>query len=239
MRIEVDTHTHTVLSGHAHSTLMENAAAAARAGLLGMVMTDHGPTIQAAPPDYNIGTFAYLPTHIEGVRIYHGVEANIADFEGTIDIREKYIKRLEYVIAGMHEVVIRSGGRQKDTDAVMAALENKHVDIIAHPDNPSYDIDYNVVVKQAAKYNKLLEVNDHSFEYRKGSIENARTFLALCKKHEVRVAVSSDAHSAFGVGKHDAAIKVLEEMGFPESLIVNQTKQRFDGFVEEHAQRIG
>ena len=35
MKLEVDTHTHTVLSGHAHSTLMENAAAAAKMGLKG------------------------------------------------------------------------------------------------------------------------------------------------------------------------------------------------------------
>ena len=61
MHFEVDTHTHTVLSGHAHSTIMENAAAAARMGLKGIVMSDHGPSIQSSAPDYNIGTYAYLP----------------------------------------------------------------------------------------------------------------------------------------------------------------------------------
>jgi len=238
MRLEVDTHTHTVLSGHAHSTLMENAAAAAKAGLLGMVMSDHGPAIPAAPPDFNIGTFAYLPHTIDGVKIYHGIEANVMDYEGNIDIREKYLNRLEYVIAGMHEVIIRSGGKAKDTGALLGALENKYVDIIAHPDNPSYDIDYEALVKKAASENKLLEVNDHSFEYRHGSVKNAKTFIKLCKRHDVRVAVASDAHSAWGVGLHATAIEVLDELDFPQELIVNATMARFDAYLEERAARI-
>ena len=88
------------------------------------------------------------------MRIYRGIEANIIDYKGTLDIREKYIKQLEFVIAGMHEVVIGSGGIIKDTEAVIAALNNKYVDIIAHPDNPSYALDYEAVVKEAARLGK-------------------------------------------------------------------------------------
>ena len=147
MNIEIDTHTHTVLSGHAHSTLIENAAAAARIGLKGFVVTDHGPAIPAAPPDFNLATLEYLPDVIEGVRVYHGVEANIVDFEGNIDLREKYVKLTDFTIAGLHEVVIRTGGLKKDTDAVLGALNNKYVDMISHPDNPNYSLDYEAVVK--------------------------------------------------------------------------------------------
>jgi putative hydrolase len=137
------------------------------------VLTDHGPAIPAAPADFNLGTLPYLPDMIEDVRVYHGVEANIIDFEGKLDIREKYIKMTDFAIAGLHEVVMRTGGKKKDTDAVIGALQNKYVDIISHPDNPSYSLDYEAVVKETARLNKLIEVNDHSFEYRKGGIENA------------------------------------------------------------------
>ncbi len=238
MHIEVDTHTHTVLSGHAHSTIMENAAAAARLGLKGIVMTDHGPRIHAAPPDYNIGTYAYLPTHISGVRIYSGIEANIVDFEGSIDIRDRYLKQLDFAIAGMHEVVIDPGGKAKNTKAVIGALNNKYVDIISHPDNPSYELDYEAVIRETARLGKLVEINDHSFEYRSGGIEIARVLLDLCSKHGVRVAVSSDAHSAFGIGKFNAAKQQLEINGFPESLIVNLTMERFEGYLDERTKRI-
>lgn len=238
MNIEIDTHTHTVLSGHAHSTLIENAAAAARIGLKGFVMTDHGPSIPAAPPDFNLSTLGYLPDTIEGVRVYHGVEANIIDFEGTLDIREKYLKMIDFVIAGLHEVVMRTGGPQKDTEAAIGALQNKCVDVIAHPDSPSYSLDYEELVKETARQGKLIEVNDHSFEYRKGGIENALIYLPLCRRHGVRVVVSSDAHSAFGIGRFKTALRVLNQVGFPPELVVNASKARFEAYLEERIKRM-
>ncbi|MGE5494556.1 MAG: PHP domain-containing protein [Burkholderiales bacterium] len=237
MNIEVDTHTHTVLSGHAHSTVIENAAAAAKLGLKGFVITDHGPSVQSSAPDYNVSTYSYLPDHISGVRVYGGIEANITDYSGSVDIREKYIKMLDFAIAGMHEVVIESGGIGKDTDAVVGALNNKYIDIISHPDNPSYVLDYEAVVKEAARLGKLLEVNDHSIEFRAGGA-NMDNMLRFCKKYDLRVAVSSDAHSAFGIGKFDAAASLLKEKGFPESLIVNLTIERFEGYLAERKKRI-
>ena len=237
MNIEIDTHTHTVLSGHAHSTLIENAAAAARIGLKGFVVTDHGPAIPAAPPDFNLATLEYLPDVIEGVRVYHGVEANIVDFEGNIDLREKYVKLTDFTIAGLHQVVIRTGGLKKDTDAVLGALNNKYVDMISHPDNPNYSLDYEAVVKEAARLNKLLEVNDHSFEYRKGGIERAMIFLPMCRRYGVRVAVSSDAHSAFGMGHFSAALRVLEQISFPSEMIINATQESFESYLKERISR--
>ncbi len=224
MNIEVDTHTHTVLSGHAHSTLLENAAAAAAKGLKGFVLSDHGPMLPGACPEFNLGTYPFLPSHLSSVRVYPGIEANIIDFSGTIDVREKYVKFIDYVIAGLHEVVMMPGTKAQNTQAVIGALLNPHVDIIAHPDNAAYALDYEAVVKEAARLNKLLEVNSHSFSFRKGGRANADIYLALCKKHGVRVAVSSDAHFAYSMGNHDAAIEVIMENDFPEELIVNLSK---------------
>jgi putative hydrolase len=239
MNIQIDTHTHTVLSGHAHSTLIENVVGAKKAGLYGFVVTDHGPAIPGAPPDFNLSTLKYLPEIIDGVRVYHGVEANIVDFEGSLDIREKYLKMPQFVIAGLHEVVIPTGGSSKDTDAIISALQNKYVDTISHPDNPSYSLDYEAVVKEAARLNKLLEVNDHSFEFRPGGLENAYAFLPLCARYGVRVVVSSDAHSTFGMGKFESALSTLEELSFPEELVVNATKERFEAYLEERSKRVG
>ncbi len=238
MKIEVDTHTHTVLSGHAHSTLLENAAAAAKNKLHGFVLTDHGPTLPGAPPEFNIGTYPYIPDYIEGVRIYTGVEANIISCYGDIDISEKYLKLVDFVIAGMHEIIFPSGGKKHDTQAAAGALENKYVDIIAHPDNPGFSLDYEALVKSAARYGKLLEVNDHSFDYRLGGIANADKYLKLCRKHDVRVAVSSDAHFASYIGHHDTALQVLENNGFPEELVINATAERFESYLAERKKRI-
>jgi putative hydrolase len=238
MNIEVDTHTHTVLSGHAHSTLLENAAAAAKKGLKGFVMTDHGPNLPGACPEFNLGTYPYLPSHIDGVRIFPGVESNIIDYHGSIDVREKYLKFTDYVIAGLHEVVIKTGTKAQNTQAVLGALSNPYVDIIAHPDSPSYELDYETVVKEAAKLGKLLEVNNHSFIHRKGGLANATVYLPLCRKYGVRMAVSSDAHFAFNMGKNELALSVLEDLKFPPELVINLTMQRFEGYLEERKKRL-
>jgi putative hydrolase len=238
MNIEVDTHTHTVLSGHAHSTLLENAAAAAEKDLKGFVMTDHGPSIPGACPEFNLGTYPYLPSHLSGVRVYHGVESNVIDFTGTIDVHEKYLKLTDYVIAGLHEVVIEPGTKAENTQGVLSALNNPYVDIIAHPDNPSYELDYESIVKETAKLGKLLEVNNHSFDYRKGGLENAALYLPLCRKYNVRVAVSSDAHFAFNIGNSKLALSVLEDLEFPAELIVNMTLKRFEDYLVERKKRL-
>jgi putative hydrolase len=237
MRPQIDTHTHTLLSGHAHSTLLENAAAAAEFGLKGFVLTDHGPMIPGASPEFVVSTYRFFPAEINGVRIYHGVETNIHDDAGSLDMSERYLKQLDYVIAGLHEFVRLSGGRKKDTDTAIAAMNNPYVDILAHPDNPSYDLDYEAVVKETARLGKLMEVNDHSFQFRKGGAENALKYLPLCKRYGVRVAVSSDAHFALEMGRHSAAQKILELTEFPQELIVNLTRERFDAYIGERKGR--
>jgi putative hydrolase len=239
MNIEVDTHTHTVLSGHAHSTILENAAAAAKLGLAGLVMTEHGPAFPLAPPEFNVTTYRYLPTHMEGVRLYGGIEANIIDFDGGIDLAEKYLERLQFVIAGLHVPVMASGGLQKDTDTLVAALSNKYVDMISHPDHPAYQLDYQTLAKEAARMGKILEINSQSLEYRQGTMENADLMVKWCKRYDTRVAVSSDAHSAYGIGRFGVALRLLEDNGFPEELVINVSQARFEKYIEERAGRIG
>ena len=83
--IEVDTHTHTVLSGHAWSTLKENCEAAAAVGLKGLCLTEHGPAMKGAAPWFAPCSHKMLPQELFGVRIFPGLEFNIVDFEGNVD----------------------------------------------------------------------------------------------------------------------------------------------------------
>ena len=41
MNIEIDTHSHTLASGHAYNTIREMAASASGKGLKGLAITDH------------------------------------------------------------------------------------------------------------------------------------------------------------------------------------------------------
>ena len=106
MKIIADTHTHTVASGHAYSTITENARAARERGLCFLCMTDHAPKLLGAPTEVFFGAMMnILPPEIEGVHILRGVEVNILDREGNLDLKPRILAGLEWVIASMHNIV--------------------------------------------------------------------------------------------------------------------------------------
>ena len=65
---------------------------------------------------------------------------------------------------------------------------------------------------------------------RRGCQENCLEIARLCKKYEVPVVVSSDAHITYQVGKFDNALAMLEEAAFPEELVVNSSKERLAAY---------
>jgi putative hydrolase len=238
MKILVDTHTHTILSGHAYSTLLENVQYAAGIGLEGLVNTDHGPAVPGANPDFCLSVQRTIPEEISGVRVYRGVEANIMDYEGKIDICRGYLKMTDFVIASMHDVTIRPGSREENLAAYAGALKNPYVDLIGHPGTPKYDMDREAFVKAVKDKNRLVEVNNHSFLFRRGSAGNCSEIVRMCIKYDVRVAVSSDAHFCMGVGGFANALKILKENDFPPELVVNRTRETMDSYLKERQERL-
>ena len=111
MKILVDTHTHTIASDHAYSTILENAAAAARAGLEALAITDHTPPLSDAP---DMMHFQNLYTYIYCVTILRGAELNICDARGSLFVPGDALRELDYCIASIHTIplqVPRPGGK--------------------------------------------------------------------------------------------------------------------------------
>lgn len=233
MKIEVDTHTHTVASGHAYSTLKENAQAAFERGLKGFVVADHGPGIPGAGPAFALAsTLASVPDEIEGVRMIRGAEADILDTNGALDIPDRYLACTQFAIASLHSVTFAPSDMRSNTDAMLAALNNPWIDVIGHPGNPKYPIDYEALVLEARRLGKLIEINNHSFEYRTGSEPNCTRIIQLCRRHSVPVVVSSDAHCCYRVGSVDSAARVLNHEEFPQELVLNGSLERFLAYTE-------
>ena len=206
MKIEVDTHTHTVLSGHAFSTLSENVAAAKARGLKGIVMTEHGPSMPGGAPHFLIGTYGVIPLCIDGIRIYRGCEANILDVSGKLDISDKYLSKADFVLAALHRECVEPGNIEENTRSMQNALNNPFVHAIAHPGNPSFEVDIEKVVRFAGRMDKCLEINAHSFEFRKGSGPVCAEFVRLCRQYKTRICVSSDAHISYRIGEFSRAL---------------------------------
>ena len=73
-KYKIDTHTHTVSSGHAYSTVTENAKYAASIGLEIIGMTDHAPKMPGSCGYLHFLNLRILPEYIEGVRVLKGIE---------------------------------------------------------------------------------------------------------------------------------------------------------------------
>ncbi|MDR0639295.1 MAG: phosphatase [Spirochaetaceae bacterium] len=230
MKIEVDTHTHSIASVHAYSTIDELALGARRRRLRGFVITEHGPELQGTPHRYYFGNLKVLPEKMRGVYVFHGAELNIMDKAGHVDLDKAYIKPLHFVMAGFHEQCFESRSAEVNTHALIAAIENPLVDGISHPGNPAFPVDFEAVVKAAVRAGKTLEINDSSFRVRAGSATTCREVAALCKKHGALITCGSDAHIANDVGNVKTALAVIREAGINKEHIVNRTLASFRDF---------
>jgi putative hydrolase len=239
LKLIIDTHTHTCASGHAYSTIQENAREAHTKGMAMIAITDHAPALCGAPSVVYFNNLKTVPATIDGVGIIKGAEVNILDFTGKLDLPEKTLTRLEWVIASLHDLCITPATVQEHTEALVNVLRNPLVDGVAHPGNPQYQVDIETVVAAAAKYHKLIEINNHSFTVRAGSADNCRKFAVKCKEYGVRVVCGSDAHMSFEIGEFDYVYRLLEEVDMPKELILNASVERFEAYLAERKLRIG
>lgn len=231
MRIKFDTHTHTLASTHAYSTVAENAAYAAKLGMDGFAVTDHAPALPDAPHDWHFRNLKNLPKELYGQKILIGTELNILDLDGSIDLDEWILERLDVVNASIHTPAYKDKDALDHTSAYEAAVKNPYIDIICHSGTPAYSYDYEYIIKLAKENNKLMEINNHSFFVRKGSVKNCRKIAELCKKHGVGVVVSSDAHMFTDIGDYSLALNMLSEIDFPEELVMNTSYEKFAEFL--------
>jgi putative hydrolase len=237
MRIIADLHTHTVASGHAYSTINELAQAAAALGLRGLAVTDHGPALPGGPHRYHFCAMRFIPHALAGVRIFRGVEANILNRQGELDLEDGVLAELDFVMAGLHEACGFCGrGIDQNTQAVLAAMENPLVKCISHPGNPVFPLHYEEIVKAAARTGTALEINNSSLGVsRKGSSGNCQEITRLCAQFGTRILVGSDAHIAQGVGIFDDALQLIAKAGMAEEQVLNASWERLLAFLKLEA----
>lgn len=222
MRYPVDTHTHTIASTHAYSTIHDYIQVAKSKGIVLFATTDHGPDMDDAPHVWHFANLPILPRIVDGVGILRAIEANIKNLAGEIDLPERYESRLDFIMAGFHEQVFRPQDRAYNTEAMINAIKSGRVDIISHPGNPTFPIDIEQVVQAAAKYRVALEVNNSSFVHsRPGSESNCRAIIKAAKKYGAYLTFGSDSHVAFSLGEFEHCHRLIEQEAVPQSLILS------------------
>ncbi|HSM58187.1 MAG TPA: DNA polymerase/3'-5' exonuclease PolX [Candidatus Sulfomarinibacteraceae bacterium] len=193
---------------HMHSTwsdgrlrILEMAEAARSRGLQYIAITDHSVSLGIA----NGLSVERLRQQAEEVaeaneamgpdfRILHGTEMEIRA-DGTLDYPDDVLAELDFVIASLH--VSLSQPRQQVTERALRAIENPHVDMLAHPsgrllpDRPGADLDMDRIFAAAARTGTILEVNANP---RRLDLRDVHVRRAL--EQGVTLAVNTDAHSA-------------------------------------------
>ncbi len=234
MKISCDCHIHTLASGHAYSTADECARAAAEKKLELIALTDHAPTMPGAAHIFFFENLKILPHFMYGVEVLQGIEANIIGFDGSLDVYDDLLGRLDFVIASMHVPCIKPGTKKENTSAVLGAMKNPRVRAIGHPDDARYEYDFAEIALAAAGTDTLIEVNNSSLlptSFRKGAREAYLELLAQCEKTGARIIVNSDAHYHGTIGEHEAALSLLAETGFAESAVMNANAARLKEFL--------
>lgn len=234
MKSVMDLHTHTLASGHAYNSMREMASAAAEKGLEVLGITEHAPAMPGTCQAFYFQNLKVVPREMYGIRLLLGAELNIVDYDGTIDLEARDLKRLDIAIASLHLPCIKPGTAEENTRAYLKVMENPYVNIIGHPDDGRFPVNHEALVEGAKKWNKIIEINNNSLSplsFRSNAEENDLEILKYCKEYKVPVVLSSDAHIDVRIGDFEYALPLLEKADFPEELVINRSMEALEPFL--------
>lgn len=239
MRILVDTHSHTIASTHAYSTIHDYFAEAKRKGMQMFSITDHAPKMPDSPHPWHFGNMKVVPRVIDGIAMLRGIEGNILPQFGGLDVSERMMEYLDFAIASFHEPVFTPVDEATHTKAVINTIESGMCQILGHPGNPNYPINYEEVVRAARDNNVAIEINNSSFTHsRQGSEENCLQIMEVVERLDWKVVFSSDAHVAFHLGEVSQCLEKAEKAGLSLDRVVNRDANCFLAFLAEHGKTI-
>ena len=111
--------------------------------------------------------------------------------------------------------------------------ENPFVDIISHPNDPQFPLDYDKLAIKAAQKGIALELNNSKILYKRSMVGDTLELILACKRAGCRMAVNSDTHAIQELGRDEAVRPLLADACFPEELIVNRDADTAAEFLEE------
>lgn len=252
-RIMCDTHTHTLYSRHAYSTIEENVRAAAGRGMELLAATDHFS--QMLYPDVHIRHYQYLfnqtvlPRNWHGVTLLRGCEADIVDKKGHLfghgipveenivgmkykqiqDLDQFVAAKMDYVIASVHGLgQTEEISTAQGTEMYINALAQEKVLILGHIGRSGVNFELDPVLLEAKARNKLIELNEHSFHMgNRDAARRCRQIAIRCGELGVSVSLGTDAHVSWDIGRFEEVARMLDEIHFPMELIASRSRESF------------
>ncbi len=222
--IKGDLHMHTTWSDGAHS--IEEMVDACRArGYQYMAITDHSQYLKVA----NGLTRERLLKQKEEIKklnqkyddilILSGVEMDILP-DGTLDYDDELLAEMDFVIASIHSAF--SQPREKIMERLKTALENAHVDLIAHPTGrkigrrEGYDVDVNLLIQLAKETNTALELNANP-----NRLDLTAEYLRKAQDTGVKILINTDAHQMDTLKHMEIGVSAAKKGWVKKSSVLN------------------
>jgi putative hydrolase len=203
MKLKIDTHVHSIVSGHAFNTIQEIFDYSNNNDIELVCITDHGPSMQGAAQEGYFYMLSDIPMIIGDCIFLAGSECNILNQKGYLDLKDNILESLDIVLAGLHKMTPFNDkkGLYYNTEAIVNTMNNNLVDIISHPYRNNFPVDINKIVDTAYYENIILEVNYRVF-LRNDTNERIqlKKMLDKCFAKGVFVVVGTDAHIIYDIG---------------------------------------
>ncbi|MCR8746110.1 PHP domain-containing protein [Romboutsia lituseburensis] len=234
MQILADYHTHTVYS-HGKGTIEDNVKEAISKGIKTIGISDH--SYKHLTYGVKIKDIYKMREEVDKLNLKYsnidillGMECNILDESGNIDINDEVSRLLDYVMAGYHfgstptslksmlnhcnnYVLKNEKSKEYNTKAIINAMKNNDIFIITHPGDKG-EVYIEEIAKVAKDTDTRLEINSsHSYL-------NASQ-LKQIKHIGNKFIIGSDAHRPENVGNFELAMKNIREANLDLSLVEN------------------
>lgn len=226
MKILLDTHCHTVASGHAYSTICEYVKEAQKKNLRLIAITDHAPKMPGSCGEFYFGNLKILPHKFGDLEVLYGSELNIINHDGDLDLPLEILKNLDITIASLHPPCIEI--LEDNTKLIMKVMDNPYVNVFGHLGDPRFLFDIPRIVSYAKKTGTIIEINNSSLtpkSTRYGGKDLIEQIINECKKISLPILIGSDAHFHFDLANFNFAEELIKDL--PDELILNTSVESF------------
>ncbi|MSR76059.1 MAG: DNA polymerase/3'-5' exonuclease PolX [Candidatus Ryanbacteria bacterium] len=160
-----------------------------------------------------------LGKKISGIKILKSAEVNIMK-DGTLDISDEVLSELDIVGAAVHSHFNLSEDEQ--TERIMRAMSNPHVDILFHPTGrvlkkrDPYAVDIDRIIVHAVATGTVLEIDAHPWrldlkdDHIKRGVDAGAMF-----------SIDTDAHSLAELSYLEYGIGQARRAGLPKNHVLN------------------
>lgn len=194
-----DFHMHTTESD-GKNTIEEMVEAAKKKGYEYIAITEHSKAVTVAngkDEKQLLKQFARIDkinSKLKNFKVLKGVEVDIKS-DGSLDLEDYFLKECDVVIAAIHSKF--QTPRTEMTQRIIKAMQNRNVDILAHPtgrllkERQPYAVDIKEILRAGKEYNVAMELSAYP-----DRLDLNDAHCRLAKDMGIKIALGTDSHSA-------------------------------------------